>query len=380
MTLPNLATTQPNNGPTKTAPPVALIPFSRAAKHHSEQFFDQTFTLGAGVVNVGPVDVVSYGFARRIIVEVDIASSGNTATVALKEDAPWSVFSELALSDVNSGPIFGPLEGFDAYLIHRFGGYVGQEDPESYPAEVFTALTTGAGATAGSGRFTFAIPIEINARDGLGSLANMNASATYKLRATLAALSATFSTPPSGVVTARVRLTLDAWSQPDAFDALSGAPQATLPPANGTTQYWSKTSPVLSAGAQNPKHSRVGNYLRNLIYVYRATSDGTRATGETALADVLNWYLDSRLWFTHTLPRLRMAQWEAYSDVSGGKENGVVVVPLTTEFGGKAGFELRDLWTLTTQATRLEVQGQFDAAGTLSILTNDVSPRGAVFL
>jgi hypothetical protein len=362
---------------TATAPVLPMVPFTRAAKPHAEPFFDQTFTLGTTSVNVGPVDIVSYGFYRRILVSVVIASSGNTATVTLGEDAPWSTFGEIAVQDVNSGPLYGPVDGFSAYLLHRFGGYVGQEDPESYPATVYTALTTGAGATAGSGRFMFAIPAEINGRDGLGSLANMNASATYKLRATLNPLASIFGVVPSGTVTARVTLTLEAWSQPDPFD-IANRPQATVPPANGTTQFWSRSLPPINTGAQTVRHTRIGNYIRNLIYVFR--SGGLRSTGETNMPPNWQWYVDSRLIRNYSLPELRGVQWENYSDVSGGTEPGVVVWPMDTEFNGKAGFELRDLWLPTTQATRLEVQATFGAAGTLTILTNDVAPRGEVFL
>ena len=362
----------------------ALIPFTRGAKPHAEPFFDTTFTLGAAQVNVGPVDVASYGFARAILVDVQLVSSGNTATVTLSEDAPWDVFAELVFQDVNGAPILGPLTGYEAYLIHKYGGYRNQSDPKLL--STFAQLTTGAGATAGSGRFLLRLPLEINGRDALGSLANMNASQAYKVRGTLNNLASIFGVAPSGTVTARVRLTLEAWSQPNAVDML-GRPQATVPPANQTTQFWSRFQPVTVSGANTIKHTRVGNYIRNLIYVNRRAGT-SRANGETDLANLqIQWFVDSRLLTNLLIDYIREQMTEGYDlilptfETAGGLDNGVFICPaFCNEFDGKFGYELRDGYLPTTQATRLEEVITLPNAGVMTVITNDVAPRGEIFL
>jgi hypothetical protein len=363
--------------------PTPLIPFIRGATEHAEPFFDTTFTLSASQQNLGPIDISSYGFLRAIIVQVNIVSAGNAATVALQEDAPWVLFAELAIQDVNGAPLFGPHAGYECYLHHKYGGFRNQTDPKLLPN--FSAITTGAGATAGSGVFLFRINIERVPRDGLGALANMNASQAYKIRGTVNNLANIYSTAPTNPPTARIRMTGEFYSQPNAADP-TGRPQATVPPANQTTGFSSRFQPVTSAGANTVKHTRVGNYLRNLIYIQRRAGT-TRSTGETDLANLLlQWFVDSRLLTNYQIEFLRMRMTEEFDMVSttfeaaGGPDNGVFSLPFCVEFSGKAGYELRDLWLPTTQATRLELVYSPTTAGVLTVMTDDVAPRGSVFV
>ena len=68
-------------------------------------------------------------------------------------------------------------------------------------------------------------------------------------------------------------------------------------------------------------------------------------------------------------------------EAAGGPDNGVFVLPDTiADFNGKAGYEMRNQYIKTTQATRLELQYSLANAGVLEILTNDVAPRGQIFL
>lgn len=375
--------TAPSQGG-NNSPQLPPIPFIRGAVEHAEPFYDSTFTLSASQQNLGPVDVATYGFARAIIVQVDIASAGNTATVALQEDAPWVSFAELAVQDVNGAPIFGPHGGYEIYCHHKYGGFRNQFDPKLLPTTVYSALTTGAGATAGSGKFMLRINLERGARDGLGALANMNASAAYKVRGTINNLANIFSTAPSGAVTMRVRLTLEAYSQPLPTNA-AGMRQATVPPANGTTGFSSRTLPPTVVGQNTLKHTRVGNFVRNLIYINRRAGT-SRANGEADLAGVaLQWFVDSRLLTNYSAEqlRMRMAEWFEFVsptfEAAGGPDNGVFVLPFCSEFDGKAGYELRDLWLPTTQATRLELLITLANSGTLVIMTDDVSPNGNIY-
>ncbi len=366
-------------------PQLPPIPFIRGAVEHAEPFFDSTFTLSASQQNLGPVDVATYGFLRAILVQVDIVSTGNAATVTLTEDAPWDAFAELAVQDVNGAPIFGPHAGYECYLHHKYGGYRNQFDPKLAPSTVFSALTTGAGATAGSGKFMFRINLERGARDGLGALANMNASAAYKVRGTINNLLGIFGVVPNGTVTMRVRLTAECYSQPLPENA-ANMRQATVPPANGTTGFSSRTLPPTVVGANVLKHTRVGNFIRNLIYVNRRAGT-SRANGESDLASIsLQWSVDSRLLTNYTAEQIRLRMAEEYEFVTatfesaGGPDNGVFCLPFCVEFDGKAGYEMRDMWLPTTQATRLELQLSLANAGTLVIMTDDVSPAGNIFM
>ncbi len=363
---------------------IPTIPFIRGAVEHAEPFFDSTFTLSASQQNLGPIDVSTYGFLRSILVQVDLVSAGNVAAVAVTEDAPWVAFAELAVQDVNGAPIFGPHSGYECYLHHKYGGFRNQCDPKLLPSTVFSAITTGAVGAAGSGKFIFRINMERGARDGLGALANMNASAAYKVRGTINNLAGIFSVSPTNAPTMRVRMTAECYSQPLPENA-ARMPQATVPPANGTTGFSSRTLPPTVIGQNTLKHTRVGNFIRNLIYVNRRAGT-SRVNGEADLANVaLQWFVDSRLLTNYSAEqlRLRMAEWFEFTSVTfeaaGGPDNGVFVLPFCSEFDGKAGYELRDLWLPTTQATRLELLLTLANSGTLVIMTDDVSPAGNIY-
>lgn len=376
-------TTPSVKDPAKAAPPAALVPFMRGAVDHSEPFYDTTFTLSANQQNIGPIDIASYGFARAIWVDVQLVSAGNAATVAVQEDAPWNVLSELAIQDVNGAPLFGPHGGYEVYLHHKYGGFRNQRDPKTY--KDYAAITTGAGATAGSGRWMARVNLERSGRDGLGALANMNASQAYKVRGTLSNLATIFSTAPTAAPTVRIRMWLEAYSQPNAVDA-AGRQQQTVPPANQTTGFSSRIQPVTVAGANTIKLTRVGNYIRNLIFINRR-SGTSRANGETDIQGInWQWFVDSRLLTNMLTEQIRARMAEQYNltsvtlDAAGGPDSGVVVLPFMTEFDGQAGYEMRDNWLPTTQATRLEVLLTLGNAGVLTVMTDDVAPRGNVFV
>ncbi len=386
----NAATVNPPaNAPGgKNNAPALLVPFVRAAEEHREPFNDVSFALSAVATSLaGPYDIPAYGFLRGVFLQVD-ATGGNSAGVAVfQEDGPWSAIQEVQLFDVNGAPIFGPVSGYDLYLINKYGAYADAADPRTSPYFAIQ-LTTGAGC--GNFSFILRVPVEVSLRDGLGALGNQNASSTFKIRTTIAASTAIYSTAPTTLPTMRIRHLLDAWTQPPATD-LQGNANATMPPAHGTTQYWSKTIFNLAAGQQTVRLPRVGNYIRDLIFIARDNANGTRTTGGSDMPDPTSIFWDTRLLnaYPRGLWRHQMQQKYGYIATSpetaaiqnnpNALDNGVFVEDYLHEFSGHAGAELRDGWLPTVQSTRLELQGSFAAATVLTVLTCDVSPAGQIF-
>lgn len=369
-----MATLSPAQTAPKDKQPQILVPFVRAAQEHVESFMDVSQVIGAAAVQLQPVDIPAYGFIRGIFIEVT-ATGGTGAAAVAKGDAPFSAITDISVMDVNGAPIVGPIDGYDLYLSNKYGGYRrATTNPKLHPDYSGVAVT---------GNFTFLlyVPIEVSGRDGLGSLANLNAASSYKLRATVAAKGSTYSTDPTTLPTVRVRAWLDAWTQPTGTD-LRGNAQATQPPAHGTTAFWSKNVQNINAGQQTVKLSRVGNLIRNLIFVNRDVS-GVR--NKANFPAPLSLYWDTRL-----LGELQPIVWRGQmsqrfgltgaDESAAGLDTGVYVADFMHEFDGLAGAEMRDGWLPTGQSTRLEVQGVFGAAGTLTVLTNDVAPAGEVFL
>lgn len=359
--------------------PQVLAPFTRAAYEHIEPFYDATIQLDANSHVAGPVSLPAYGFARSVLVIVTATGGVDSGeTVAVKNDAPWNAISQIQLTDVNGAPLFGPTGGYNWMLANLFGGYVFDQLPTNNP--FYSPPVVGSGA---SGNFQFAlrIPLEITSRDGLGSLPNQNAASTYKVTYTQAPSTAIYSTPPDTLPTLRVRMFLEAWTQPNPVD-LRGMPQATVPPAMGTTQFWSETvNPSVGSGFQTIQLPRVGNLLRQFIVVTRGSDDGER-TDEFTAGTSLQIQWDGRI-LINEIPEIRkMYMSERFGFAQGTSSYvdlaGVYVYDFIHDLIGKGGEELRDQYLPTTQATRLEVVGTLTEASQVAILTNDVAPTAEI--
>ena len=356
-------------GGKNAAAAVPQIPFTRASMEHQEPFVDSSVAVGSNPVTVtgGPIDVPAYGFMTGIILSCT-AAGGAGANAVAKEDAPWSAIATVQLQDVNGAPIY-ITTGYNLYLANKYGGYGWASNPTGAG---YTAMTT-----SGNFTFTLRIPVQISRRDALGALPNSNSSSTYKLIINQAGETAVYSTAPTTRPTLRWRAWLEAWAQPPA-QGIGGGTNAVQPPALGTTQFWTETVIGAAAGQVSLRLPRVGNLIRNLIFVARGSADGLRATGETAFPADFQMQWDSHFIFNQSkeLNRFYVAERFGYAT----PDNGVFVLDFTHDFTGHAGEELRDLWIPTVASSRLEIAGSFGAAANVTVLTNDVAPSGGVFL
>jgi hypothetical protein len=353
-----------------------LIHFSRGSIEHTEPMsFGQAVVMTNAPQQLGPFDVPAFGYFRNLMLQVSATGGvGGGANVAAAADAPWNALQSVSIEDVNGTPIVGPFSGYDLYLANKWGGYFFNPDPAAWPS--FSNVVTGAGA---SGNFTFSlcIPAELIPREALGALANQSTAQQFKVRLTLNASGSIYATAPATTLpSVTVKGVLYAWAQPANTDSYGNA-QAQTPPALGTTAYWSKTSPAFIAGANMYKLPRVGNAIRNLIFVAR---DGAGVRQEAFLPDPFNLNLDGRV--VDNLPKAQLKDRMArrFGIPAASVDNGVVVVDFCHDFDGHPGSgELRDLWLHTLQSSRLEVGGTWGGAGNVDIITNDVvAPAGVV--
>lgn len=372
---------------TKDAP-IALVPFVRASQEHREPVgMDVSRLQTASDQDLGVHDIPAYGYMRSLTLLVQGTGAVDATDAVFAEDGPFNALKNISLAEPNGATIVQFNSGYDLYLAHKYGGYRFSNDPKCSP--VYSADLDG------NFSFLLRIPVEICQRDGLGSLPNQNAAATFKLRATLAASGDLYSTiPDTTLPTVRVRAYLEAWDQPEVSSGGQG--NQTVPPAMNTTQYWSTTSYAVSAGEFNVRLSRMGNYIRNLIFVYTRTAS-TRANGDadfpvearlewdTRPLDIIernNWRNQTyeRYGYLGRLNGTNIAPTAVAADAPGGRDAGVYPYDFCHEFDGKVGNENRDGWLPTLASTRLELRGNFTTAGTLKVLTNDVSVAGQVFL
>lgn len=393
--MPTAATQQPtgnagNRGGNRDQKVMPTVPFIRAsAKHREPTGIDVTKTLTTSDQDFGVFDIPAYGYVRNLVILVTASGgTGGAPAVTLTESGVFAALKNIYLTEPNGAVIHQFDTAYQLYLANKFGGYghVVGADPKADPQ------FSDAAATLAGFSYMLRIPVELNTRDGLGSLPNQNAAATFKLRMTLGKVAdIATGTLPTTLPNVRVRVYLEAWDQPEVSSA--GATNQVTPPAMNTTQFWSSQTYNVNQGQNTIRLTRVGNYIRNLIFTLRRAGT-SRANGETDLmaADPVYLYLDTRPldiiepnnW------RNTMYQRSGYGGSVGattpaansarGLENGVRVYDFMHEFDGTYGHENRDLWLPTLGSTRLEVQFNAANAGTLEVLTNDVAIAGSVFI
>jgi hypothetical protein len=335
-----------------------LIPFVSAAHEHTEPAFTLTSALTGASQQLNVPDVPAYGYLRHILLEVT-CSGGVLGPGVLHEDAPWNLFQSISLVDTNGAPIFGPLDGYSTLWSNIVGGYAYSQDPRKSPWF----------ATGVNFKFFLRIPIEIAHYNALGCLTNQNAAGAYKVQLSLNPSTTIFSTAPTTLPTVQIKAHLEAWSQPNDVD-VAGRPQAQYPPAHGTAQFWSRRSGIpVVAGNNTIPLTRVGSLIRNIVFIAR-TAAGARS--DTVFPDPVSIQWDARVQWQESQNYRIQKMFEAIENLQS-RDTGVFWLNFNTALQGRAGDGPPTLWLPTVQATRLEVDGVAAAAGSLDILTNDIS-------
>lgn len=362
-------TAAPAKGGSQKAQPTRK--FRSGVQQHQENVQTINAVPSASTTTTYTQEVPSYGFLRGLWFQVTVTGgAGGTTPAAYKADAPFSWIQTIQFLDVNSAPIIFQIAGFDLYLIYKYGGYFFQSDPKS--AEEYSQ-----GGTGGNSVFTLYLPLELRARDSLGSMPNTSSNTAYKVIITVAATTDVFSTAPVPTLptNARIDIIQDDWWEPQPAD-LQGRPQAQDPPSPDTTQYWSKASFSHSASGQiQDQLKRLGYLHREHILTFKTTTP-TRTTTQcpdplTVIYEGQQMTIQGRQLWRHM-----MGRWFGYTgavDAAGGLDAGVYVLPFNRDFGHLVGAELGNGYLPTTSGTRLEFQGSLPAAGSVEVLVNDVS-------
>jgi hypothetical protein len=393
--MPTAATQQASGGTNATRQGqnqkvMPTVPFVRASAQHREPTgIDISRQLTTSDQDLGVYDIPAYGYVRNIVILVTASGgTGGSPAATLTESGIFAALKNIYLTEPNGAVIQQFDTSYQMMLANKFGGYghVLGADPRS-SSQYSNATSAFAGFS-----YLVKIPVELNNRDGLGSLPNQNAAATFKLRMALGKVSdIAGGTLPTTLPTVRVRVFLEAWDQPEINSA--GATNQVTPPAMNTTQFWSSQTYNVNAGQNTIRLTRVGNYIRNLIFTLRRGGT-SRTNGESdwMAADPVYLYLDTRPLDIIEPNNWRHQQYErtgygatvgstaTANDSGRGLEAGVRSYDFCHEFDGTLGHENRDLWLPTLGSTRLEVQFNAANAGTLEVLTNDVAIAGNVFI
>lgn len=359
--------------------PLPVVPFVRASyENRQDTGWQVSKTLTAATQPLTPsLSVPAYGYLRALVLTVTATGAGGATSGVLSADGPWNVLQDISLTEPNGAPIYQVSSGFSAYLIQKWGAYRGRGVDDPKDSTYYSA------DAAGNFTFSLRIPVEIIPREALGALPNQNDTAQFKFKASLAADSAVYSTLPTTLPTVTVSAYMECWDQP--AQDVAGMTNQLVPPAMNTTQFWSESTFNIGSGTQQIKLDRLGNYIRNLIFIVKDAGNGTRLTGDANWPDPITFYLDARpmddlpkgIWKEQMYKRGLLS-----SSTSGnpkGPNDGVFVYDFTHDFDGVLGNELRNRWLGTLGSERLEFRGSFAAASTVTVLTNDVAIAGSVW-
>lgn len=346
--------------------------------------YDQTYTVTNAQGGI-PWALQATGWLRGLWLLC--TGTGLTAGTVVA-DAPFIIFTNIELDDVNNEAIFGPFDGYTAYLTNKYGGYYYADDPGVNPIFALSG-------TVSANNFTFLlyIPLEIVNRDPIGPVASVNNTASLTLRFSLNATANVFTTP-TGTLSVRIRGTQDFYWEPRRADK-QGRPISPEPVASGTTQYWTQGSlPIAGAGVINSQLiTGLGYPFRNYLFLLRDNT-GSRANGETNWPDPLIGIKFEANMLVSNLPKLL---WQAniakaYGYVNAtfdvrttsgtpaqvpGKENGVYTLNFNDDFFlNKPGGETRRSYLVTSPGSNFIFNGNVGGAGNLYSVVNYVAPGG----
>jgi hypothetical protein len=270
----------PDNAP--AAPQAAsVVPFVRGSGKGKYKFYSKSgLTLTSSSQDLGPIDVKAYDYMRSILVTVETTAAGG-ATGTAQADAPFNIFTNMAVKQPNGQTMYQVSSGYHAAMIQKYGFYRNYGDPRADP----DFFVNGSWAS-----FAVRIPFELDLRDALGALPNKDAAAPFSLELTLNTLANVFGSGQGTSPTLTVEAWLEAYDQPPT--TLNGQPVQTTPPNMNTLQRWTEQNITMSTGQFDARVRKLGNYLRLLLPIMKNSSGariGLATAGTAASLAGTNW-------------------------------------------------------------------------------------------
>lgn len=377
--MSSMAPEAPAKGKGKDQQVVAVRPFVTGTRTLESEVYTATATQTTGTQALTPYEFQVDGYLSGALIRVTGTTSANTAAVAFNADGPFNVLQSITIEDIGGKQVLGPLDGWKLYVLNRFGGFMYNSDAKA--SGVYTA-TAGTGATGGSYRFVLRVPIQVRRRDAMGSLANRNASATFKLKITLNNIASVYTTAPTAAPSINVQIQQQGWATSDQRD-YKGNGASPTPNGIGSLLYTDVETIQLSAGSFNQRMSTFGGSLRLLVFELR-DSAGSRAVGEADFPQLFEMEIDKVKVFSRSPVTWEHLMSEDYGTnsaaeglaVANAKPDGVYVLHWLDDFGLQPGAENGFRYQPITPSTAVQLIGTIGGSGahTLSITKNYMSP------
>jgi hypothetical protein len=353
-----------------------------------------TFEVQSGLVlgaaqDIGPIDVKAYDYMRSILLKVETSTAGGgTTTAVASKDFPFNVLSYIRVKQPNGQTMYAVSSGHHGAMIQKYGLCRSplQSDPRSDPN--FTA-TAG---TAPTVQFGIRIPFELDLRDALGALPNKDAAAPFTIELGLNSTSTIFTTSPQTAPTIKITPILEAYDQPP--ETLDNKPVETTPPNMNTLQRWTEQSVTMVSGAFDARVRKLGNYVRELIFLSKDTNGLRTTTPASGWSDPVQIVLDEDVKDNIPVWLWQRDIWEVWG--FGGLTGGATTAPANDTAGGADNgvwpyqyCAARDnpnvedvakyLPTIESEDYLLRGQSWGTSVTKMTILKGEVLPRGDIF-
>jgi hypothetical protein len=367
------------------AAPVVVVPFTRASRKKSRSAGQiGPITLNTTVQGLSPIQLPAAGFLRRLRLTVSGVAAGNSAAVAFKADAPYSILQQISLLSANGDTLISTIDGFTLAMLNKYGAFAsGRVDPVADPN--YTA-TTGTGATGGSFSFNLNVPIELDSRDAFCALQNMAANQSFLLQLSLNSIAGIYSTAPTAAPAITITAVMEYWSAPADHNA-NGDIQAIAPAGLGSVSLIQTQTPTIAPSTQqNIQLLNVGNTVRFAMFILR---DAAGARTETDFPATANVYVNGDPWYYKTKAQWRSQMAQEYGFAAGLSatpalgtlDNGVFVLTDFMNDGSSGAGRVdassnRNEYLVTGSATALnfEAVSWGASASSLLIVENVVRP------
>lgn len=370
--------------PVSTQPQAqASIPFPRASTLATMK--DKQLTITAGTTAKWTLQ--TNAFLECLILDVSLVTSGNSATVVFKADAPWSLIQRIELTDPAGESIISPITGYHLYLLNKY--LIDVECAFDPKADPHYSVVTGTVGTGGSVSMRLVVPVEHRRRNALGAVNNSAANQRYRLTVNLiSGFTKLYSTHPTTEASnCKIQVTQQYWTTPPGtIRTKTGTVSTSKTPAGlGTVCFvrYERHNTVTGGGSPTFQLTNVGDYLSQIIFVLRdATTTARDVYTPPNSSTNANWPVTFAWWVNdfqvHALssygpagrtsargiggvwPR-EMARFYGYRftyESANGLDNGVYTFTQMVGLGTKAeNFLTSNQYLPTDATTKLQVRG-----------------------
>lgn len=356
------------------------IPFVRAARKASQQDFAFSATLSAATTSqIGPMDIQTNGFLRRLELFVSAPTSGNSANTAFQQDGPFTALQNVTLQDPSSEFIVSPYNGYELFLAEKYFACVAEmpgADPRGDPN--YSAVT-GSSGTGGSFAFVFSLPLEDRTRDAFCAVPNSAANKNYRFQAFLATSGTVYATPPTTLQTVTVNCTNFYWTEPP--QSISGVATVGTPNGNGSVGYLDRETFSSLSSATTPTliFKNTGRVYKTAAFILRnATPAREDVDWPNPMTIWVNgyplYYKPQHTWWSDMSDAFGLSG--STRDVAGGLDTGVYVwYDLLNQPSKVTNWGDANQYLATAPSTKLQLVGSFGGgASSLVVLQRTIKP------